>query len=76
MRLIIKNGAVLDTATMTYGNQTVVCENGEIVALGDDTADGDVVIDARGHRARNLQLNKSQHGAKQILIDVWPRNLK
>ena len=48
MRLTIRNGSVLNTLTMTYSEQTVVCESGTIVAVGDDNAHGDVEIDARG----------------------------
>lgn len=49
-RTVIRNGTVLDTASMTYiENQSVVIEDGLIVAVGvDDTGDADVGIDAKG----------------------------
>ena len=49
-RTVIRNGTMLDTASMTYTeNQTVVIEDGLIVAVGDDdTGDADVDIDANG----------------------------
>ncbi|MEO1063665.1 MAG: amidohydrolase family protein [Actinomycetota bacterium] len=49
-RTIVRDGTVLDTASMTYTEaQTVVIEAGEIVDVGSDSSvDGDVVIDAAG----------------------------
>ncbi|MGA0117417.1 MAG: amidohydrolase family protein [Ilumatobacteraceae bacterium] len=50
MRTIIKNGTVLDTATMTFAvNQDVIISDGKIVAVEKTTSqDADVTIDARG----------------------------
>jgi imidazolonepropionase-like amidohydrolase len=50
MRTVIRNGAVLDTATMAYTGQVdVVIEDGDIVEVGGAVGGGaDVDIDARG----------------------------
>ena len=50
MRTVIKNGQVLDTASMTFSDsEDVVIENGLIVAIQRDASkQADVVIDARG----------------------------
>ena len=50
MRSIVRNGAVLDTSTMTFGDrQDVVIEDGVIVEVGTaENAGADVVVDASG----------------------------
>lgn len=50
-RTVIRNGTVLDTASMTYDEgRTVVVENGVIVdVVSDYRGDADVVIDAEGN---------------------------
>ncbi len=48
-RTVIRNGTVLDTASMTYAEATVVIEDGVIVdAAADEATTGDIVIDAGG----------------------------
>jgi imidazolonepropionase-like amidohydrolase len=48
-RTVIRNGTVLDTASMTYTEATVVIEGGVIVdAAADEATTGDIVIDAGG----------------------------
>lgn len=49
MRTVVRNGAVLDTSTMSFNDDTVVIEDGLIVAVGDeDTDSADMSIDAAG----------------------------
>jgi imidazolonepropionase-like amidohydrolase len=50
MKTLIRNGHVLDTATMTMGGETnLLIEDGRIARLGADAAtDADLVIDADG----------------------------
>lgn len=48
-RTIIRHGTVLDTMSMTFvEDQTVVIEDGIIVAVGDSSAAADIDIDAAG----------------------------
>lgn len=50
MRTVVSNGSVLDTSTMTFSDGAVVIEDGEIVAVGENSSGtADVSIDARGN---------------------------
>ena len=52
MRLVIENANVFDTETLSFtGEAPIVCEDGQIVAVGERPAAADQRIDARGQFA-------------------------